>query len=168
MNKTLVLEQKKVSQIIRRIAYQLFEDFISEDDIVMAGIEKNGVLFARLLAEELNQLSTNNNKVLLCSAKVNKSNPLNTKIELSADEKEYINKNIIIVDDVLNSGRTLMHTAAKFMQTDIKLMRTVVLVDRRHRKFPIKADYAGLTLSTTVQERIEVEFDDNNVTAYLI
>lgn len=168
MSKTVVLEPKKVKQIIQRIAYQLYEDFITEDDIVMAGIEENGALFANLLSTELNKLSTKNNTVLLCSVNINKENPLESDIKLSINEDDYKNKNIIIVDDVLNSGKTLMYTASKFMESGIKSMRTVTLIDRRHRKFPIKADYVGLTLSTTVQEHIEVEFDNDNINAYLM
>ncbi len=168
MNKTTVLNPKKVTQIIKRIAYQLFEDFLTEDEIVMVGIERNGFLFAQLLANELNKLSINNNTVLLCSAKIDKSNPSTEGVEISVPNSSYEGKNVIIVDDVLNSGRTLLHTVGKLMQTELKLMRTVTLVDRRHRKFPIKADYVGLTLSTTLQEHIEVEFDGGNVSAYLV
>ena len=72
------------------------------------------------------------------------------------------NKIVILVDDVLNSGRTLIHATQAILETEVKGLQTVCLVDRKHRKFPIRADYVGLTLSTTLQEHITVEFNEND------
>ena len=168
MEKTVVLDNKKTEQIIKRIAYQLYEDFIDEDEIAMVGIKDNGFLFAELLAKELNSLSTKNNTVLLAYIEIDKVNPTGNEMKLSIDKELLKEKNVIIVDDVLNSGNTLMHVASFVMKENVKLMRTVSLVDRRHRKFPIRADYVGLTLSTTVKEHIEVEFNNSKIAAYLI
>ena len=77
------------------------------------------------------------------------------------------NKKVVLIDDVLNSGKTLMHAASFLLNQDIKKMNTVVLVDRRHRNFPIKADFVGLTLSTTIQEHINVEILENKISVYL-
>ena len=76
-------------------------------------------------------------------------------------------KKVILIDDVLNSGRTLMHAAAYLLHQKISKMNTIVLVDRRHRLFPIKADWVGLTLSTTLQEHIRVNFEKDNILIYL-
>ena len=86
---------------------------------------------------------------------------------MSLVDEEYKNKSVIIVDDVLNSGKTLMHAASALTQSGAKQINTIVLIDRRHRKFPIRADWVGLTLSTTLQEHISVEFEKSSVKAYL-
>ena len=72
-----------------------------------------------------------------------------------------------LVDDVLNSGKTLMHAAARILSFNVKELRTIILVDRTHRRFPIRADYAGLSLSTTMKEHIEVDFSEDNEGVYL-
>ena len=74
---------------------------------------------------------------------------------------------VILIDDVLNTGETLMCAAYIILKAGVKKLRTAVLVDRRHRKFPIKADFAGLTLSTTLEDHIEVESKDGQLIAYL-
>ena len=168
MEETLVLQDKKVQQIIKRIAYQLYEDFIREDDLIMLGIEKKGQLFAHLLAKELNKLSEKNNKVLQGCIVMDKEEPSVSNTSVSLSPKQLKESTIILVDDVLNSGKTLMYAAAYIMQFNVRLMRTVVLVDRKHRRFPIKADYVGLTLSTTLKEHIQVEFKGKEVEAFLV
>ena len=105
-------------------------------------------------------------QVKLIELKINKKQPLKSKVVLNP-ETSFNNKKIILIDDVLNSGKTLMHAAAFLLSQDIKKMNTVVLVDRRHRNFPIKADWVGLTLSTTVQEHINVEISKNEISVYL-
>ena len=91
---------------------------------------------------------------------------MDSKVVLNP-ETSFSNKKIILIDDVLNSGKTLMHAAAFLLSQDIKKMNTVVLVDRRHRNFPIKADWVGLTLSTTVQEHINVEISKDEISVFL-
>ena len=97
---------------------------------------------------------------------INKRNPLKENVTISPNQS-FGNKKVILVDDVLNSGKTLMHAASYIVSKDIKKMNTVVLVDRRHRNFPIKADWVGLTLSTTIQEHINVEILKNDISVYL-
>jgi pyrimidine operon attenuation protein/uracil phosphoribosyltransferase len=76
-------------------------------------------------------------------------------------------KVIILVDDVLNSGKTMMYALKPFLAADIKKIRTVVLIDRNHKRFPVAADFTGLSLSTTLQEHVSVEFDKNGAAVYL-
>ena len=87
---------------------------------------------------------------------------------MSLVDEEYKNKSVIIVDDVLNSGATLMYAAKYFLDTKLKKLKTAVLVDRNHKKYPIKADYKGLSLSTSIQNHVEVSIDDNEINAYLV
>ncbi|NNK80189.1 MAG: phosphoribosyltransferase, partial [Flavobacteriales bacterium] len=96
-----------------------------------------------------------------------KGSPLDRPVKLSVST-ESLNKNVVIlIDDVLNSGKTMMHAVRSILEAKVKSISTVVLVDRIHRRFPIRADIVGMTLSTTLQERVELELGKKDY-AYLI
>jgi pyrimidine operon attenuation protein/uracil phosphoribosyltransferase len=154
--KTLILDHDKITQKVNRIAYQIFEDNYTEKEIIMAGIAPKGFQFAKLLSETLENISKI--KIQLVELKINKDSPIDSKIELSINEKDLSNKVIIVVDDVLNSGRTLIYGVNYFLNGPIKKLSTAVLVNRNHRRFPIHADYVGTSLSTTLQDHVEVKF----------
>ncbi len=159
MSKTLVLDKKQVQQKLDRLAWQIYEQNYKEKEIIIAGIADRGVLLAKKLADKLIEIS--NIKVKLATIKVDKDNPFYKDIEVDIQEKEYKNKVIILVDDVLNSGKTLMYGAKYFLSVPLKRLSTIVLVDRNHNRFPIKADFVGLSLSTTLKEHISVELEKN-------
>ena len=159
MSKTLVLDKKQVQQKLDRLAWQIYEQNYKEKEIIIAGIADRGVLLAKKLADKLIEIS--NIKVKLAAIKVDKDNPFYKDIEVDIQEKEYKNKVIILVDDVLNSGKTLMYGAKYFLSVPLKRLSTIVLVDRNHNRFPIKADFVGLSLSTTLKEHISVELEKN-------
>lgn len=163
--KTIILEGKQVEQKINRIAYELFENNFTEKTLVLVGVLPQGYILAEKLAKILNKIS--DCKIHLASLQLDKKNPLDTPIKISEDLSFFKNKNVILVDDVLNSGRTLMHAAAYLLQSNVKKLSTVCLVDRMHRSFPIRADIVGLTLSTTLQEHILVEFNKHKSIVYL-
>lgn len=157
MSKTLILNSKQIEQKINRIAYEIFENNYDEKDIVIAGIASNGYLLAKRIAGVLQNISKI--KVQLIEIKLNKENPFSTDLEIKLTDKELKNKVIILVDDVLNSGKTLIFGAKLFLNSPVKRLTTAVLVDRGHNRYPIKADVVGLSLSTTLQEHITVELD---------
>jgi len=162
--KTLILNSKQTTQKINRIVYQIIEQYYDESQIIFVGISKRGYLLAKKIHRAF--ISNSDIKANLIEAKINKENPSFEEIKF-VPEIDMKNKIVILIDDVLNSGRTLMFVAGKLIIKEILKMNTVVLVDRRHRKFPIKADWAGLTLSTTLQEHISVDFSNNNITVSL-
>ena len=102
----------------------------------------------------------------LCEVKINKKSPLD-KIETSLDPADYKNKSLVLVDDVLNSGTTLIYATRHFLDVPLKQFKTMILVNRNHKKYPIKADFKGISLSTSLQEHISVEFENNSAIAYL-
>lgn len=155
MNKTLIADSKQIQQKINRIAYEIYENNYSEKNIIIAGIAPNGYILAKRIDDVLKKISPI--KTTLIEIKINKENPVGTDIKISLSEKELKNKVIILVDDVLNSGKTLIFGAKPFLTTPVKRLTTVVLVDRGHNRYPIKADFVGLSLSTTLQEHISVE-----------
>tara|TARA_Y100000385_G_C12974443_1_gene585519 strand:- start:49 stop:555 length:507 start_codon:yes stop_codon:yes gene_type:complete len=162
---TLILNNDDLEKKIARIAFQIIEEYYNEDDLLIVGVSENGFLLARKIIPLLeNDLFKAN--IELIELKIDKKNPMKKAITLDS-KASFKNKKVILVDDVLNSGKTLMHAASFLISKGIKKMNTVVLVDRRHRDFPIKADWVGLTLSTTIQQHINVEISKNEMSVYL-
>jgi pyrimidine operon attenuation protein/uracil phosphoribosyltransferase len=154
----LILDHHKIDQKINRIAFQLFEDNYDQEEIIMAGIAKNGFLFAEILKERLESIS--DIKVNLKELVIDKKNPLKSKAELKMDSSEIKNQSIVVVDDVLNSGKTMMFALQAFLSAPLQKLSIAVLVDRSHKRFPVHADFVGLSLATTLKEHIEVSFED--------
>lgn len=163
--KTKILTHDQITKKINRIAFQIYEDNHSEKEIVLVGIEKKGFLLAKKLTEKLQEISSI--KIAITSLYVNKDNPLSETPRLSIDTKELDDKVIILVDDVLNSGKTLIYGVKYLLDFNIKRMSTVVLVDRNHKRYPIGTHYVGLSLSTTLKDHISIEFTNGKMTAYL-
>ena len=156
---TLVLNKQQVQQKIDRLAWQIYEQNYKEKEIIIAGIANRGMIIAKKISEKLNKISSI--KIKLATIKIDKENPYNKDIEVNINEKEYKNKVLILVDDVLNSGKTLMYGTKYFLSVPLKKLSSIVLVDRNHNRFPIKADFVGLSLSTTLKEHISVELEQN-------
>ena len=156
--KTVVLDKTQVNQKIDRLAFQIHENHYNESDIIIAGIVGNGFTLATLLKDRLANFS--NVKVTLVPVNVNKKDPLAIEAFVELEKADAEDKVVILVDDVLNSGKTLIYGIRHFLQVRLKALRTVALIDRDHKRFPVKADYVGLVLSTTLKEHIRVEFGD--------
>lgn len=156
--RTLILNAEDIQIKIKRIALQIIENSIHEEEIVIAGIAKNGFVLAELIAKDIQTIS--DLKIQICEVKIDKKNPLN-KIEASLSPESYKNKTLILVDDVLNSGTTLIYACKYFLEVPLKQFKTAVLVDRNHKKFPIKADFKGISLSTSLNEMVEVSFENS-------
>lgn len=166
-DKVIILNAQKIEQKIKRIAYQIYENNVNESELIIAGIAPNGFVFAEKLAAILNSISPL--KITVASISLNKKNPLESKIDVSLNAAEWTNKSIIIADDVLNSGKTLIYAVHYFLNQPVKNIQTAVLVDRSHKQFPVSANYVGLSLATTLQEHVEVILNGNgNDAAYLI
>lgn len=165
MGKTLILNSKQIDQKINRIAYEIYENNNSEKEIIIAGISDNGYIFAKRLSDVVQKISPI--KTTLIEIKIDKENPLAKEIKISLSDKELKNKVIILADDVLNSGKTLIFGAKPFLIAPVKRLTTVVLVDRGHNRYPIKADFVGLSLSTTLQEHITVDLKKGKEAVYL-
>ncbi|MBT8305400.1 MAG: phosphoribosyltransferase [Maribacter sp.] len=160
-----ILSHQKIQHKIRRIAYQIYEANVSEKEIVIAGIEGGGLKFAKKIQHVLRNIT--NAKITLCKVSMNKSNPLDSEVQTSIPEAEYKNKSIVLVDDVLNSGTTLIYGVHHFLRTPVKQLKTAVLVNRNHKKYPVKADYKGISLSTSLHMHVHVKFQAKNDMVYL-
>jgi pyrimidine operon attenuation protein / uracil phosphoribosyltransferase len=164
MSHNIILNHQEIEFKIKRIAYQIYETFIDEKEIVIAGINGNGSVFANKIAEILHKISPI--QVVLCDVFIDKKNPQKT-ITTSLKSSVYENKGLVLVDDVLNSGTTLIYGVKHFLDFPLKKFKTAVLVDRNHKKYPIKADFKGISLSTSLLEHVQVVFKENEDHAYL-
>lgn len=164
MQKTIILNSEQIEHKTKRIAYQIYESNINESEVILAGIKENGFIFAKRIKEALEKISPI--KVTLCEVIIDKKKPRNP-VTTSIAPEGYKNKPLILVDDVLNSGTTLIYAAKLFLEVPLKRFKTVVLVNRNHKKYPIKADFKGISLSTSMQEHIYVEFKGKQAQAFL-
>jgi len=164
MSHNIILTQQEIEHKIKRISYQIYETFVDEDIVVIAGIVTNGYTLAEKIAATLENIS--DLKVLLCEVHVDKQNPAST-VTTSLTAAQYENKALVLVDDVLNSGTTLVYGVKHFLEVPLKKFKTAVLVDRNHKKYPVKADFKGISLSTSSQEHVQVVFEDQGDYAYL-
>ena len=164
MTQNIILTHQEIEHKIKRIAYQIYETFVDDKAIVVAGISSNGYILARKIADTLAQISDLD--VQLCEVNINKLDP-NSAIITSLPSSDYENKGLVLVDDVLNSGTTLIYGVRHFLDVPLKKFKTAVLVDRNHKKYPVKADFKGISLSTSLQEHVQVVFDEKGDCAYL-
>ncbi len=156
--RTLILDKEQIRQKSIRIAYQILEDNFEEESIVLVGIADRGYVFAKRLQDILIGIAPDKTFELL------KVNIAKTKRSLEASTDGSLetakDKVIILIDDVLNSGRTLAYGLGLFLDVPLKKMRTAVLIDRSHHQFPLFSDYYGLKLSTILKEHVEVVLDE--------
>ena len=157
MKRVLILDNEAIQQKTTRIAYQIVEDNYDERELIIIGIKPNGYGYAQQLKKEIEAID--GMKVTLIELDLNKSLPLENEIKLDLGKKTLDNKVVIIVDDVANTGKTLYYALKPVMEFTPKKVQAVVLVDRQHKLFPVSPDFVGLSLSTTLQEHIVVEFD---------
>lgn len=161
----IILNNVQVEQKAKRIAYQIYESNHKEKEVIIAGIANNGYFFAEKLAQILKEIS--NLEIVLCKVTIDKKNPL-SQVTTSIAPKDYKNKSLVLVDDVLNSGTTLIYGIKHFLDVPLKRFKTAVLVNRNHKKYPVKADFKGLSLSTSIKEHVIVEFNNKETIAYLM
>ena len=159
-----ILDSNQINQKILRLSWQVFEDNFSEKEIVLVGIGEQGLLIAEQVKFHLNTISKLKNTVFRID--VDRDKPFN-KVSTELTENDYKNKVIILIDDVLHSGKTLTYAFKTFLDTSVKKMAVLALIDRNHNTFPVKANYVGLSLSTTLKEYIEVVLKGSNKGVYL-
>lgn len=164
MNTSVILTNEQIAHKTKRIAFQILESNSNESEIVLAGIIGNGYIFAQRLAEELKVIS--DVKIILCKVTMDKKNPL-AGVQTDIPASDYSNKAMVLVDDVLNSGTTLIYGIKHFLEVPLKKFKTAVLINRNHKKYPVKADFKGLSLSTSLQEHVNVIFEDGTAEAIL-
>lgn len=157
LSQNCILNNEQINHKIRRIAYQIYESNVEEKEVILAGIQKNGYVLAEKIKKKFEEIS--NIKGVLCAVKINKKNPTQ-QIATSLASDEYANKSLVLIDDVLHSGTTLIYGVKHFLETPLKQFKTAVLVNRNHKKYPVKADFKGISLSTSINEHVSVVFEE--------
>ena len=164
-DKTLILNERQVHQKIKRMAYEIFEHNFKEKGIVIAGIDGQGYILAKLLIKEVKNISPL--EIKLVKVSLDKLSPLQSDVALDCDLKELKKKCVILVDDVLNTGRTFAYGMKPFLTIEVKKIETAVLVNRSHTLFPIYPQYTGYELATTIKDHVEVRLG-NETSVYLV
>ena len=159
VKKLLILNKKQIQQRIDRMAYQILEDNLGEKELIMAGIVDKGYVIAQRLKTVLESISEL--KVTLMKIEINK-NSSHLEANSDLDLNLAANKVVILVDDVVNSGRALAYGLGIFLDIPLKKLRTLVLIDRSHRNFPVSPDFTGLELATILKEHVDVVLDEKS------
>lgn len=162
--KEVILTHDQITHILRRMAFQILESNANETELTIAGIDGSGYLLAQKIASELDKVSDIQLQVIKVS--LNKKAPKAEEISLD-HQKPLSDKSVVLVDDVLNSGATLMYGCLPFLKQGVRKLKTAVLVNRNHKRYPVKADFKGISLSTSTRTHIEVTLEDGDYSAYL-
>jgi len=165
MTQGLILNAAQIDQRIIRIAYQIYEYNISEKEIILAGITNNGYDFAKMLAKELDKIC--DTKIKVGKVDIDKEAHSTSEVSIDLEEKELAKKCIILIDDVLKSGKTAAYALKSLLQVNIKKIEVAVMVNRSHKSFPIYPRYTGYELATTINEHVEVKLQGKQKGVYL-
>lgn len=157
-NRITILNQRDIEHKLMRMAYEIWENNCKLESITIVGIEGGGFVVAKLLAQKLEEISPIKAKVH--KIKINKKHPYSHQVNEIFD---YNGQTLLLVDDVANSGKTLMYALQSFLKFDIMKLQIAVLVDRKHKSFPIFPNIIGHSISTTIQDHIEVVCEDNQI-----
>lgn len=162
--KTIVMDETTIRKKIKRIAWELYERHIDEAIIYLVGINGTGYQLAERIKAAMVEIGAP--KCELIKLSIDKKNPLGDK-EVDIDTSKLESAAVVVIDDVLNSGSTLIHGVMFVLQCNVAKCTTAVLVDRNHKRFPIKADVKGLSLSTSLQNHVEVDLEGTPNAAFL-
>jgi len=155
-----ILDDRQIRQKIKRIAIEILEHNFGEPEIVLAGLNNNGLGFAQLLLDELLPIMPPDMNVTLTRIRLNPANPVEYEPYIEMPAEALRNKPIILVDDVANTGRTIFYAVQPLLQVIPKKVEVAVLVDRKHKSFPVKADYVGPSVATTLKDNVVVQIRD--------
>jgi pyrimidine operon attenuation protein/uracil phosphoribosyltransferase len=162
--KTMVLNHRQIQQKITRIAFEIYDRNASEKQLTFAGLTGMGYVFAELMVAKLKEIAPF--ELQLIKVELDKTNPKIEEVKLSVHDS-LKGESIILVDDVLNTGKTLAFAMVPFIELGVKKMEVLVLVNRSHKLFPVAPDYTGYELATTLSEHITVNLDPEASTVHL-
>ena len=153
-----ILDAQQIHRKIQRLTVEILERNYGETELILVGINNNGLQMAHLLAKEL--VSRTTTAVTLTQLRINPANPIDGSVFLDMPLESVNNRVVILIDDVANTGRTIFYAVRPLLDILPKKVEVAVLVDRKHKSFPIQPDYVGLSLATTLKEHIDVQIQD--------
>jgi pyrimidine operon attenuation protein/uracil phosphoribosyltransferase len=158
MKKKYILSQETALMKMRRMAFEIMENNKGQKHIILAGIRDNGTVIAQQIKKFLKDDFSF--EATLIDININKINPMECVVKDSSMVKGNI---LIIIDDVVNSGKTLLYAMTPFLEHEPQKMQTLTLVERSYKVFPVHIDYVGVSLSTTLNEHIQVEVEEERI-----
>ena len=158
MNRKVILNKKQIENIIKRLSFEILERNLSINEICLIGLEKNGYT----IAKRIEKVISKNSKKKIFTIQLKHTNRI-FKLSKEIEKKQ---KNVILIDDVLKSGKTIIYAIKFLLDYNMKKLRTLVLIDRSHNEFPVGLDFTGMKLSTTLEEHITVNLGEEE-SAYL-
>lgn len=158
--KNYILTQQVVEKKLRRMAYEILENNSGEQELILAGIRGGGIVIARNIRQQLQEIAGDRLVTHLLTISLDKKDP--GEVVLS-ETLPFDDRVVIVIDDVADSGRTLLYAMKPFLDFHPRKIESLVLVERSHKAFPVQPDYTGLSLSTTLQEHIQVEVENDQV-----
>jgi pyrimidine operon attenuation protein / uracil phosphoribosyltransferase len=165
-----LLDAQKIKQKTKRIAIEILENNAKEQQIILAGVNSNGMAFAKMLLEEMAEIKIIQPEIILTKITLNPANPVDQPVTVEMQLENLKDKTVILVDDVANTGRTLQYAMKPLLDVLPKKIELAVLVDRMHKSFPVSPNYVGIALATTLKENIDVQIRDielNSQAVYL-
>jgi pyrimidine operon attenuation protein/uracil phosphoribosyltransferase len=157
-SRNIILTQDIIQKKLERIAYEIYELNSDGTDIILAGIWDRGVIIAHKIAAILEQISPLKTRII--ELRLDKQHPGEVKVSEAID---FTDKVVVVVDDVANSGRTMLYALKPLLEYLPKKIQTAVLVDRRHKSFPLSVDFVGYSLATTMQDMVLVEMNGEEI-----
>ncbi len=164
MKKAVILDEISIDRKIKRLSYEIFERNFNNNKLLLVGVKKNGFVLAKLIKKELSKICKI--KIDVTQVLVDKNKPFNECVIYNNSLENHRNTSMIVIDDVCSSGKTMIYVVSSLISNYSNKISTLVLVDRKHHNYPIKTDYVGIEVSTTLRQFIEVELEGNKV-AYL-
>lgn len=157
MTSKLILDNEQIAQKIKRMAYEIYENNFDAKELTLIGIQEHGYKLTESLLKELKAIFNIEYNVI--PVVLDKKNPVSFAPDFAAQGKNIKGKTVILIDDVLNSGRTLMYAIRPLLELEPRILQVAVLINRDHKNFPVHPDYTGLSLATTIQEHVEVRLN---------
>jgi pyrimidine operon attenuation protein/uracil phosphoribosyltransferase len=159
LSNNLILDGKQLDQRIKRISFEIYENNIDEKSIVLAGISENGFALAKLFQKQVDKISPLKSEVVKIN--INKAAPFSNETKLTSSIDSITGKSIILIDDVLNTGKTAAFALKTLLDTNVKKIEFAVIVNRSHKLFPVYPKYRGYELATAISENVEVLLTKN-------
>lgn len=157
-NKRYILSAAVAEKKLRRMALEIAERNYNEPQLILIGIKDHGTVIAKKIGDYLKD--NFKGEIIVLELSIDKKHP--AAVTLSAD-MDFNNKAIILMDDVANSGRVMLYALKPFLEQYPKKIQTLALVERTHKNFPVDVDYVGISVSTTLDEHIFVEVEDDTI-----
>ncbi|HMH32221.1 MAG TPA: phosphoribosyltransferase family protein [Puia sp.] len=154
----LILNQIVIEKKLRRMAYEILENNSSETELILAGVRESGTVIAKNIQRILQEISPF--RIELITLTLDKKFPRQVTLSKEVTVEDKV---IIVIDDVANSGKTMLYSLKPFLEFHPRKIQSLILVERTHKAFPVKPDYVGLSVATTLQEHIYVEVEGESV-----